>query len=135
MPGSPIGGIDPSALPPDDTTPMDPKSRLRDAFAQMIMRQREQAVPMNALMQAQAMQQGLKSPPPPLGPGGQDFTGKSATPMPQAAPPAPNLNFPTAPANPAMNKQFQTGAVKEKPFHGKGEYALPPSKPKGKARG
>ena len=141
-----LGGIDPGAVTADDPSPVTDKDRLRDAFAQLIARQRGQAVPMNALMQAQAMQQGLKPPPPPLGPGGADFTGKSATPMPQAVPPGPQMNFPTAPANPNMNRQFQAEAMppKEKPFHGQGTYALPKQekpprqqsmKKKGKANG
>ena len=122
-----LGGIDPGAVTADDPSPVTDRDRLRDAFAQLIARQRGQAVPMNALMQAQAMQQGLMKPPGPLPP---DLN-NGAAPMPQAVPQQPNLNFPTAPAGPGVGTMNGPRPKPEKPFHGKGEYALPSSeKPK-----
>lgn len=115
---------------------------MRDAFAQLLAQNlQSQALPAEALWQAQMRNQ---MPPPQLAatnPGGADITGEFATPLPKTLPQDPNLAFPVAPQGPGsteyqpqkLPKPFPNArSVEVKPYELPTQKDKKPSKKKGK---
>ena len=96
----------------EDQIAQDDPNGLRDAFAQLLMMGANKSYPLEALWAAQGRDQIPRPVPNPSGDG-----------MPMAGA-APGLNFPTAPAGPQADREFQPEQA-AKPFGGKGEVVGP----------